>query len=608
MPFFAYLTLICNFFHFAITVNNAVDDPSATHTAAPPFEERTVLVSSDNPFITFSQIGTGTPKATPPLTTDTLRALIIFTRFQDDRVAGDPNVAFRDWPLFDNPNQLPAFAHALLSPDPDPPFADSSLTAYLYEQSLGKFLMYGTAYDSVLISDHPEARYHRGQGGYGLLTKELLDKLDRYGFDFSAYDQNKDGYIDYLFVVLRGDSARDKKRFVWTGASCLDARCSGSMAGGGPRELPLYDGIKIDWNFSGSYIIHRTQGNIIPHIYHVRLMAHELGHDLWRQHFVHIPSLQQNDVPRSHNRGRGKDCIGYVLMAGAGGAQDCQGSQTISAYERDLLDWIDCTVLDSSTKDLPLGDLYTTSDCYKLHLEANPMGRRIYLSNLQRVGYFDQIRRGGINGQFDMGLLRTTGMLITYARGYSADILPADNTLQLVIDNSAYDGDLFGPGTATQLTPWTRPNSSGYNRYAGDIQHTWAAIDNIRYDAADTTQILFDFAQDFRNHPVIREDSWMSGGLEGFIFDTPVRVTNNSTLTIEQDVTIANTLWLDRNVTVHVAEGATLHLNPSSTLHMLGSARITVAGTLVMDGLVQRSIHTPIVRVDNGVIRSNLVD
>ncbi|MEM8488758.1 MAG: hypothetical protein AAF564_24640 [Bacteroidota bacterium] len=539
---------------------------------------------------------------------DTLRALIIFTRFKDDNVAGDPNVAYRDWPLFDNPNQLPAFAKSLLAPDPAPPFADSSLTAYLYEQSLGKYVMYGTAYDSVLISDHPETRYHRSQGGYGLLTKELLDKLDRYGFDFSQYDKNKDGYIDYLFVILRGDSARDKKQFVWTGASCLDARCSGSVAGGGPRELPLYDGIKIDWNLSGSYIIHRTQGNIIPLIYHVRLMAHELGHDLWREHFVHIPALQQNDVPRSHNRGRGKDCIGYMLMAGAGGAQDCQGAQTISAYERDLLDWIDCKVLSTSANNLELGDLYTTSDCYKVSLEARPMGRRLYLSNLQRVGYFDQLRRGGINEQFDMGLLRTTGLLATYARGYSADILPADNTLQLVIDNKAYEGDLFGPGTATQLTPWTRPNSSGYNRYAGDVIHTWIAVDNIRYDVQDTTRMLFDFHEDFRQQPIIREDSWLGEGLADFTFDTPITVTNNSVLTIEKEVRVADALLLDRNTAIHVAEGATLHLLSSSRLQMLGSTRITVAGTFVMDGLVQRSLHTPIERVGDGIIKSNLVD
>ena len=561
---------------------------------------------------TFSQNGTALfTQSQNPIqlldTADTLRALIVFVKFKDDLAPGDPNVAFREWPLFENPNRLPAFAHHILASSPSPPFPDSSLTAYFYRQSMGKFLLYGEAYDSVLVSSRPEQYYHGRETGYGSLTKELLDKIDTYGFDFSKYDANNDNLIDHLFIVLRGDSQRDKKAFVWTGASCLDARCSGSIAGGGPTELPQYDGKSVDWNLSGSYILHRTPGNISPLIYHVRLMAHELGHDLWKPFFVHIPNNQRNDVPMSHNRRRGVDCISYVLMAGSGGAQDCQGSQTISAYERDLLGWIDCTNLVETTLNVVLGDLYTTSNCYKYKLDNEENGRAVYLSNLQRIGYFDQLRTGGTQGQFDLGLLRSTGLLAMLTDGRRVDVLPADNRLQLDIVNEAYDGDLFGPGTATQLTPWTRPNSNGYNRYPGRHQHSWIGIDNIRFQDQTSGTLLFDFHSDFRKTPVIREHSWMSSGLAGFQFDQPVRVKNGKTLTIETDVIFANGLEIDRQSKVVITEKGTLRLPSTSHIQMNAGAKIEVAGTLLLDALIQRSIDTHITKIDNGVIRSALV-
>ena len=537
---------------------------------------------------------------------DTLRALIVFTQFLDDTFAGDPNVNRREWPLFENPTTLPAFAKHILAPTPSPPFPDSSLTDYFYRQSNGQFVLYGDVYDSVLVSLHPEDRYHRGQGGYGDLTAELLDRIDQYGFDFSKYDENRDGLLDHVFIVIRGDSKRDAKRFVWTGASCLDARCSGTLAGGGPREPPSYDGVKVDWDLSGSIIMHRTPGNIIPLVYHVRLMAHELGHDLWAKHFVHIPSLPRNDIPERHNRGRGQECIGYVLMAGSGGAQDCQGSQTISAFERDLLDWISCTPLRRSQKNISLGDLYTTSDCYTVQLSDEPRNRRIYLSNLQRIGYFDRLRLGGVRRQFNMGLLRTTGLLAMLADDERVDVMAADNTVQLAMNNAAYFGDLFGPSTQKQLTPWTRPNINGYNKYPQRFNPSWFAVDNIRYAGDASRTLLFDFYEDFREAPIIREDSWFGHELDGYIFKNKVTVTDRSTLTISGNVSISGELNIDAGSRIVIAEGAEVHLLDSSTIRMGLGSQISVEGLLVLNGLVQRHGNAVIRVSESGKIQSSL--
>ncbi len=522
-----------------------------------------------------------------PAYTDTLRALVVFARFRDDRFPGDPTLDARDWPLSEAPERPPAFARRLLAPSPEPPFPDSSLTAYFFTQSNGRFLLFGDALDTVMVSLHPEAHYHRPNGGYGDLTREILDRLDRAGFDFAPYDHDGDGRLDHLFLILRGDSKRDDKTFAWTGVSCLDARCGPGPPHGPPRERPVHDGVEVDWNTSGSIILHRTPGNVLPYHYLIRMMAHELGHDLWAKFFVHVPALVDNDVPlRSNRSARGTDAIGYVLMAGAGGGRDCRGDQTISAFERDLLGWIDCETMSEGRNGVRLTDLYTTSACVKIPLANDARGRTLFLTNRQRLGPFDRLRRGGAYGQYDFGLLRTTGLLVTMAEGVRFDVLPADDTLDLSIFDADYDGDLFGPATKRQLTPWTRPNTSGFTRYPPGFRPDWRALDDVRYTGAPGGEMAFDLVDDFRERPVIRADSWIGDETKGHTFARPMRVTDGSTLTLGTRLTFARMLRVEPGATVVVAPGALVTLAPGGVLDLEAGARVVVEGTLVLDGLL----------------------
>ena len=533
---------------------------------------------------------------------DTLRALIVFTKFKDDKYPGDPQVHHREWPLFEDPRTLPSPATALLSKTPYPPFPDSSLTAYFYEQSLGHFVLYGQPYDSVLVTLHNESRYHQPNGGYGELTKELLDKIDTYGFDFSKYDHNRDGFIDYVFIVLRGDSQRDRKTFAWTGASCLDGRCTGSMlVNSSSMPPPSYDGKIVDWNKSGSYIMHRTPGNVSAFHYYIRLMAHEIGHDIWGHHFVHIPDYRRNDVPLTHNRGKNKDCVGYVLMAGAGGAWDCGGSETISAFERDLLGWIECAPLSESTPNVIIGDLFTTSSCVKIGL-SQPY-TSLYLSNLQHISYFDQQRAVGNKKQFQIGL-RTSGLLIHLANGKRVDVIPADNDLMLSSTHQAYEMDLFGPKTAKQITPWTKPNSNGFTNYPMNFQPDWIAVDNIRELDEPGKPIALDFYKDFRDHPIIREDSWIGPETEGHAFSAPIKVVDLSTLHLDTAISLdrgmsiqtGSTVIIGSNASMIVKQGTVLTLHHGSTLH--------IEGELILDGLLAKSPGARIIIGEQSIFRS----
>ena len=534
---------------------------------------------------------------------DTLRALIVFTRFKNDNYPGDPNVFNRQWPLNLEKDQLPSFAQAILAKENKLPFPDSSLTQYFYQQSLGNFVLFGQAYDSVLVSQFEESHYHKPTGSYGDLTRELLDRIDSYGFDFSKFDYNRDGFLDYVFIVVRGDSKRDTKRFVWTGASCLDGRCTGSMVSGKQTSPPVHDGITVDWNRSGSYIMHRTPGNVSPFHYYIRLMAHEIGHDLWNNHFVHVPQHRRNDVPLSHNRAKSRDCVAYVLMAGAGGAWDCGGSETISAYERDLLGWINCTELKSPQKRILVGDLYTTSSCYKIPL--SPSNKTLYLSNLQRSGYFDQERYAGTKKQFQIGL-RTTGLLVHLVQNKGVDVIPADNNLALSTHNTAYYGDLFGPETMRQLTPWTRPNSNGFTNYPPSFNPDWLALDDIRNSKEVSNSLVFDFYSDFRVKPVIREDSWIGQESTGIQITGPFVIKDESVVHLDTEITVAGPLVLDYFSTLHINPNATLTIPHNSTLQIKRGSTIHVAGTLHLEGILSISPGSELVVHEGGKIVSSL--
>ena len=531
----------------------------------------------------------GDPAAFATPYTDTLRALVVFVKFRDDDEPGDPVVAHRGWPLFEDATTLPSFARHLLAPTPSPPFPDSSLTHYFYQQSQGRFVLFGDIHKAVIVSRQPEAAYHAPQGGYGHLTAEILDRLDARGFDFSRYDHNRDGQLDYLFVIIRRDSKRDDKTFVYTGISCLDAQCGGGITAGRPRPELHYDGLRVDWRRSGAIIMHRTPGNIIPLFYHVRMMAHEFGHDLWAAFFNHIPPLTDNDVPFRSNRRRATGTIGYTLMAGAGGAYDARGDETLSAFERDLLGWIDCPTLGTSTNDVRLADLFTTSDCKKIRLHGDAGGRVLYLTNRQRLGPFDRLRHGGRQGQFEMGLLRTTGLLVMLADGVRLDVLPADNTLDLAPHNAAYTGDLFAPATASQLTPWTRPNTSGFTTYPRGVIPTWQALDRIRYTGTADGEMAFDYIEDFRQRPVIREEAWMQDETRGYTFTAPLTVTGGSTLHSGTTLSVARVLRVESGSTVMIEAGADITLLPGSILDLAYGAIFLVEGRLRLDGLLKRS-------------------
>src|SRR5690606_37839072 len=97
-------------------------------------------------------------------------------------------------------------------------------------------------------------------------------------------------------------------------------------------------------------IFNHRRGNIIPVLFHTQWWAHEIGHDLWRSHFNHLPNVLSNDVPAGPEGPAAPPTarLAYTLMAGGHRIDnedvntDMAGTSTISAYERSLLGWVSC--------------------------------------------------------------------------------------------------------------------------------------------------------------------------------------------------------------------------------------------------------------------------
>ncbi len=548
-------------------------------------------------------------------TTGQFRALIVFVKFDDDDFVG---TCSQNWLEWEPDDPLPDSAHDYLVPAasgglaPSPPFPEHTLTNYFYQQSNQNFILYGEPFDHVIETLYPESHYgiinanFSSTEGMRILTEEVLDYIDNIpgGFEFDQYDNDgsdgipntidDDGFIDHIFIIPRRFNATTQsggRLPTWSGFSIL---------GTPTHPQPLYDNKRLNWDLSGSYNRYGRSGGAIPLLVLGRLMAHEFVHDLLPDPAlggVHLQPIRGNDVPfgppfgtfvdGSEQRTTPSNRVAYALMPGAAGANDMAGIETLSAYERDLLNWVSCTSLQTNQSNLTLDELYSSGDCYTVPLSNGSSGKTVYISNLQNGNYFNNEFSFLPCTNADDGL-QSTGLLVGLSKGSGANIqydeLPADNTLTLTLRRSFYEGDLFSPSTSTQITPWTRPNINGFTDYDTPYQPSWEAIDYIRYTSGSSGQMRFDFKSDFRQSPTIREDSWIGAESAGITLTGNTFVTNEATLNIGSNINIQN-LFVVANSEVLVEPGATVTV--TGTLSITGGGRLHVrpGGELIHNGL-----------------------
>ncbi len=484
---------------------------------------------------------------------DAFRALIVFVRFRDDNheltgcIQRD-----RQW---HQPDQLPEIANYVLSEVATPPFDENSLTDYFYQQSNGHLTLFGSVFPDVVVTAGRETDYGAGGVNVGLLTPEILKIVDDdRRVDLSDFDADDDGYLDKIVFVIRrmrGPGFRAGRSTVRSGIAFTGYSSTQPEFGrSGSKKM-------FDASHSGVYVNYGNPGNIFPDLNLTRLMAHELLHTIWRP--FHVEAIGgRTSVPAS-----APSSIGFQLMAGPG---DRGGSLTLSAAERHMIDsrWINCVRLreDGSVR---ITDLYSanTSNCFFVDVR-DTLGQAgsLYLSNRQRLSYFDTMRSEACGGgRSDHGLM-TTGLLATKVDSEGrVSTIAADNSLELSIQAETYDGDMFGSLGAVQLTPWTRPNIHGMNGYPEGFvldSRAFPAIDQIRSSGESGSEMTFNFVTDFRQQPVFRSDSQIGPESSGLEIFGPASIAEDREVRVNTEVTVRGSLVVERGGILAVEQNASL--------------------------------------------------
>ncbi|MDE6134966.1 MAG: M6 family metalloprotease domain-containing protein, partial [Muribaculaceae bacterium] len=383
-------------------------------------------------------------------TTGTVTGLILLVEYQDVKLT--PQATLEHYR--DKCNQ-PGYVSDATS---------GSVLDYFTAQSDGRFTPEFDVFGPYTL---PHERAYYGLNDNGLVNqfRDACLEADKAGVDFSKYDLNEDGFVDFLFVVFagHGEAQGGPYESVWPAMQDLSnyvfdyfdglnlgvAACSCELKGGSGTEL---DGV----------------GTICHEFSHILGLAdiydtsNQGGHGMSHYDIMDIGTYNDNQVTPS----------GYTAM------------------DKYTLGWLDPIVLDEPRHDVTLRPFDQTHDAAFIVNPDNP-DEYYTLENRQKQGW-DK----GIPGH---------GLVISYchyekkhwnrntvnalAAGYEhVRIVAADNLWKSTIADEA--GDPF-PGTSgnTAFSGNTKP-AAVWQSSGSAVPVEWS-ISNIR-ESADGV-ITFDF-------------------------------------------------------------------------------------------------------------------
>ncbi|WP_412068283.1 hypothetical protein [Rubrivirga sp. IMCC43871] len=535
---------------------------------------------------------------------DSVHALAVFVRFPDD--TGDA----AEWPIRPDgaAERVPEWGETLLVEDAVAvgrrPRSDGSLSAYFWWQSrggpAGPHVLSGEVWPRAdgrpitFVPSKPSTGYRGGTAsGYGWLVAELFEALVADpAFDITRFDANRDGELDHLMLIVRRDPGVRGMGGV-ANLSGVDSRAARTY-GRPAAALAFQRGettITVDLGTRGSGAISWVGGE-----YSLGTLAHEYGHilfDIGHTPMITPPAFRSavsNDVPAVVPEGPGAFACQYNRMCGGGASNGVpyesstyDGTTTLGGYELRRQGWANRIVLDAGrdTSGVRLRSLYGTGDVALVGLAEGSGADTLSLEVRRRDNPFDARAPLDLSDPY-YGLvyrdLPTEGLLATLTWGaptgpwgqYLYDWMPPSNALArsgsrcdgtspgCTSPYDAWAGDMWGPG-ASQITPWTRPNVSGYTLYPQGTAPNWFGITQIR-DHADGA-MSFDVVADVRRQPVVEitVDSWMGAETSGTTFRQPVRVASGATLRVWEGAAVTFAGGLD------VAPGGRFICAPGAT-------------------------------------------
>ena len=312
-----------------------------------------------------------------------------------------------------------------------------SVKEYFEDQSEGQFVPKFDVIGPISLSKKRE--YYGGNNGDEIdpNAREMITEACRLAdgsTDFSKYDNNGDGYVDFLYVIYAGygESANSSMLTytVWPHKSHIQPMTLDSVKVSlyaCSNELDGYEGTNIDGIGTVCHEFSHCLG--LPDFYATNYASGAFGMDMW--------SVMHSG---NYNDGSHTPC-GYT------------------GYEKDFLGWKKLIVLDEPT-DLVLKPLSEGGDAYKIVNDANPNEYYI-IENHKKSKWDSHVPGEGmlvIHVDYSESAWQNN-MVNNEPTHQRMTIIPADNKLT----STSLSGDVY-PGSSknTELTSTSKPAAEVY--------------------------------------------------------------------------------------------------------------------------------------------------
>ena len=343
----------------------------------------------------------------------------------------------------DTPNTIPAesITNQLFGGGPGA-FPYESLRNYYFRSSYNQLELTGSVLGWYTTA-YPRSQVIETDTGRDNLIKEAINFYNAAGHDFSQYDNDGDGTIDYLVVYWTGEHG-EWASFWWgyqTYFSDESYTVDGVQVGDYSWQWEVYD----PWDpvFDTSTVIHET--------------GHALG----------LPDLYDYDDSVGPRGGVG----GLDMMDGAYGDHNC--------FSKWLLDWLTPTAYNDGQRDISLAPTATAPEAAVLmpgNLEGLPFREFFMVQYRNRDGNDRDFPTDGlliwhVDARLDAG-----GFNFLYDNSYTdhklVRLMEADGLEQIERVGWANAGDYYKAGSS--LGPATTPDSDRY-----DVVPTNLLVDGI---------------------------------------------------------------------------------------------------------------------------------
>ncbi len=348
--------------------------------------------------------------------------------------------------------------------------ATGSARDYFIDQSGGLFTPDFDVAGTIKLS-HRMAYYgaNNSQGSDskpGEMVKEACEQAaEKLGVDFSKYDFDNDGTVDFVYVIYAGyaESYGASSNTIWPHAALLDNLGVSCSVGG--KKINRY---------ACSSELKYTTGTRVEGI---GTFCHEFSHVLG------LPDMYNTYSTGSQQVGR------WDVMDQGNYNNESHTPPSMSAFERASLGWMELTEIDTPADSMALPEMTANKVAYRIST-AND-NEYFTLENRQQRGWDAyQPGRGLMIMHITYEPSAWAGNYVNAGTFPRYDLVEADGT-----QGGGEQGDLYPTATNDMFTDYSTPNSLSRSGVP-----TEKGVTNIRMDGG---VISFTFMKDRLRRPVI---------------------------------------------------------------------------------------------------------